>query len=134
MSLETDLRTTLLADGTLAGLVGSRIYPSLAPQGAPDPYITFERVGANRPVSFAGAVALIEPRVTYTVHAATRDVCRQIVDRVVAVLHVFRGLAGSTQIRSAVVDSESESIAIPTGGSEDAVYQARVDVNVWQIT
>lgn len=134
MSLETDLRSELLGDAPLVALIGGRLFPSLAPQGADRPYITFERTSTSRPTSFAGAVALAEPRIVYTVHAASRDICRQIVDRLVAVLQVFRGLAGSTQIRRAVVDGESDSITPPTGGNEEPVYVARVDVLVWQVT
>ena len=50
MSIEATIYSTLTADATVAGLVGSgsptvyRVYPNLAPDGVAVPYITYEMV------------------------------------------------------------------------------------------
>lgn len=36
-------RTRLLADPEMAGLVGVKIFPSVAPEGTPSPFIIYER-------------------------------------------------------------------------------------------
>lgn len=45
--IEVDVRTHLLADSTIAGLVGDRIYPNLAPLDAAFPNIVYSPVDEN---------------------------------------------------------------------------------------
>jgi Protein of unknown function (DUF3168) len=54
MSLESEILALLSADATLANLVGTRIYPALAPQGAPLPYVVYSRT-AGRNLGTLGA-------------------------------------------------------------------------------
>lgn len=42
MNVESDIVALLKADSTVAGLVGTRIYPELAPQTATLPYLVYQ--------------------------------------------------------------------------------------------
>lgn len=55
MSLETELRARLVADGTVAGLVGTRIYALILPQDPTLPAVTYQRISGPRLQSLDGA-------------------------------------------------------------------------------
>ena len=67
MSLETSIF------GALSALVGGRVYPDVAPDDTPTPYITYQQVG-GRSVSFVDSTAPNKKnaRVQINVWAATR--------------------------------------------------------------
>lgn len=131
MSLETDLRTLLLADNTLSGLISTRMYPDLAPQEADRPYVIFRREGAARFLHSEGANTIQQPRIVFEVFASSRSVCRQVADAIIDVLHGLRDLVGSTYVRRAEVDDEADLSVAPVGGDEDAIYSTRLPVLVW---
>ena len=47
MSIEQTLYDTLRNNGTVAGLVGAKIYPSVAPDGAAVPYVTYQLISSE---------------------------------------------------------------------------------------
>jgi hypothetical protein len=47
MSIEQTLYDTLRNDGTVAGLVSTRIYPSVAPDNAAVPYLTYQVISTE---------------------------------------------------------------------------------------
>ncbi len=132
MTLETDLRAALIADGDFSTLVGSRVYPDIAPQEASRPYVVYQRVSARRPYANDGSRNLAQPRIVYTVEANSRDIARQIVARIVAVGETWQGTTvGSSKIRRTEIDDETDTVERPVGGDEEAVYEALIDVLVW---
>lgn len=48
MSASKALRARLIADATMTGLVGNRIYPGRAPQKTAMPYIVYHRISTVR--------------------------------------------------------------------------------------
>ena len=58
MSWLTDIIARLKANGTLAALVGTRIYAQVAPSDATTPYIVWERSSVTRVDSHDGASGL----------------------------------------------------------------------------
>ena len=48
MSIEQTLYDTLRNDSTVAGLVSTRIYPSVAPDNAAVPYITYQVISSEQ--------------------------------------------------------------------------------------
>lgn len=56
MSIETDLVTHLKADSAVSALVGTRIYPLMAPQNVANPYITYQVINDNSNQCLGGSV------------------------------------------------------------------------------
>lgn len=50
MNVEQEIKTLLLADGTVSGLIAMRLYPMLMPQGVTLPAISYQRV-ATAPIN-----------------------------------------------------------------------------------
>jgi len=48
MSLETGLYSALTGDGTVSGLVSTRVYPEVMPQGVTYPAISYQRISTVR--------------------------------------------------------------------------------------
>jgi hypothetical protein len=63
MSLETGLYAALAADGTVAGLVGTRIYPGIMPQGVTYPAISYQRISTVRTNMLSGVDDFTQVRI-----------------------------------------------------------------------
>lgn len=63
MTFTADLRAHLLADATIAGLVGERIYPVVRPETSPLPAITYQIVTDDAMTSLSGLCGLSNVRV-----------------------------------------------------------------------
>ncbi len=48
MSVETDFRGYLINDAMVSGLIGTRVYPLMMPQGFTLPAVTYQRVSSDR--------------------------------------------------------------------------------------
>jgi len=56
MSIESDLYTHLKNDSGVSDLVGTRIYPLMAPQNVINPYITYQVISDNSKQCIGGSV------------------------------------------------------------------------------
>jgi len=56
MSIESDLYTRLKDDSGVSALVGTRIYPLMAPQNVINPYITYQVINDNSNQCIGGSV------------------------------------------------------------------------------
>jgi len=56
MSIESDLYAHLKNDSGVSALIGTRIYPLMAPQNVIDPYITYQVVNDNSKQCIGGSV------------------------------------------------------------------------------
>ena len=63
MTLETALRSYVLADATVAALAGTRMYPRRLPQGPTLPALVYQRVDTRRLHDFDGPDGLPRARV-----------------------------------------------------------------------
>lgn len=63
MSLETDLRVRLAADGAVSGLVAARIYALVLPQKPTLPAISYQRISGPRIQNLLGATGRAVARI-----------------------------------------------------------------------
>ena len=71
MTIETDLYATLAADGTVAALVSTRIYPHPAPPGAAKPLISYFMVSGTREHTLPGVANMKRKLMQINCHADT---------------------------------------------------------------
>lgn len=63
MSMEADLFTLLSGDATIAAIVGTRIYPVIAPNSAVAPFLVYNVISGQAVSTFSGASGYVKKRV-----------------------------------------------------------------------
>lgn len=71
--IEEELRTYLLADATIAGLIGTRLYPDILPQSPTMPALAYSVAGGVSVHSTDGASNLAGPRFQVDCWGATKN-------------------------------------------------------------
>ncbi len=121
MSLETALRTYVLADATVAGLAGARMYPRKLPQGPTLPAIAYQRIDTRREHDMAGPDGLPRPRVQVACWAASVAQAADLAAAVMERLDGYRGAWGSVQVQSCLCVGERDLDDPETGRSAVAL-------------
>jgi hypothetical protein len=134
MNAARDLRTYLLADTTLAGLIGTRMFPGAIPQSADMPAVAYHQVSAGHLGSLGGIVAPGEVRIQLDSHAATRLVANQVAAAIVARLGDLSqagptkiGGTSGTPVCDVEVSGPRDDEQPPGDGSDNWQYIASVD-------
>ena len=111
MTIETDLYATLAGDSTVAGIVGTRIYPSVAPESAALPRIDYMNVAGSRINTLPGVSDMIRKRLQINCHALTYAAAKSLSAAVIAALEgdgylelEFDLYDATTQTHTAIVD------------------------------
>jgi hypothetical protein len=108
MSVSTDLRAFILADGTVAGLIGTRLYPLTLPQAPTLPAMSYQWISGQHFNAMDAPSKLSGPRVQFTCWAATYLQAEAVVEALRKRLNGFRGMAGATEIQGAFMESERD--------------------------
>ena len=105
MTVETEIRTRLAADGTIAGLVGTRIQPVNLEQSVTYPAISYNKVSAPRVHNLAGVAGRAFARISYNSWAETYVGCQTLAAAIRASLDGFQGTLTTT---TCVITLENE--------------------------
>lgn len=130
MSVASDLRSFLLADATLTGLVGLRVHPAILPQSGPFPAITYQWTSGTRYQTSDGPVGLSRPRIqldcwaeTYLQAEAVFEALRRRLDGFVGVM----GGSPGTPVQGVFFESERDGPYEP----EAKLYRRSADFFVF---
>lgn len=142
MGFNAALRLHLLTNSTLAGLVGNRAFP-IGEEGPSRttydttnyPFLTFQRITAERPRKLSGASGIARPR--YQIDCLSLDADQVVVmaecvrDR----LDGFRGVMGSglntVFVNGAELDTDDDSPVPRANDSELFVFKRELDFLIW---
>jgi hypothetical protein len=108
MSVDSDLKARLVADGTINGLISGRVYPDILPQGPTYPALTYFRVSGPRLYHLRGASGRSTPRYQIDCWAETRLGARVLAEAVRASLSGFHGFMGTTKVGYLRLDNETD--------------------------
>jgi hypothetical protein len=134
-SPETVLRSALVASANVSALVGSRIYPILAPQTAALPFIVWRRSGISREHTLAGPMGVSTVSVEMQLLAATYEQARELADRCRLVLDGYGATLNNTEVKHVSLEQESDDFVQLAGGDLPPVYQVTQTYNIlWQET
>jgi hypothetical protein len=134
-SPETVLRSALVASASVSELVGSRIYPILAPQTAALPFIVWRRSGISREHTLAGPMGVSTVSVEMQLLAATYEQARELADRCRLVLDGYGATLNNTEVKHVSLEQESDDFVQLAGGDLPPVYQVTQTYNIlWQET
>ena len=117
MSLETGLYTALTSDSTISGLVNSRIYPEIMPQGVKYPAISYQRVSTVRTQMLSGVDDFTEVRVIIDCWDDSYSGVKAVADAVKSALDGVTVL-GAQSIQHCIMDGMSDLSQID-GDRED---------------
>lgn len=132
-SPETVLRSALVSDPAVSGMVGSRVYPLLAPKSAVLPFVTWRRAGITREHTLAGPMGMPNVSVEVQSFASTYEDVRKLADVVRKVLDGYGGTVNNVEVRNVSLENESDDFVQLAGGDLPPVYQVTQTFNVlWQ--
>lgn len=144
MTIEEAVLAYLLADATVSGLVGDRIFPIQLPQKITSsgssisttlPAVTYEIFANEEEHILSGLVGFAETRIQFLCHAdtfrAATAVCRAIKNSGIV---NFKGITGGVDIRGVRVDSGIRTYAEqPTDGNQTVRYLAELDLTFFHL-
>jgi len=127
-----DLRTYLLADSTLAALVGTRIYPGSLDQGCTLPAVAMWTISRGHDVSLSGVVEAGEARIQLDAHAATRAAADAVAAAIVARLKTLSAacpttIGDGTAVCDVDIEGPRDDHERPADGSADWEYISSLD-------
>lgn len=130
-SPEAVLRSALAANATVAGLIGTRIYPVLAPASASLPLVTWRRSSIQREQTLSAPMGMPRVTVEYSIYGTTYENAREIADAMRVVLDGYGGVSGTTQVNQTSLENESDDFVTLAGADLPPVYQITQTYDVW---
>lgn len=129
--IEEATRDILVADSTVTGLVSTRIYPQVLPQGATLPAIAYQMVSSAREHAHDGAAQdLSRPRLQWAAHAATYSAAKAVAKAVRDALAYYHGSTGGIKIDAVLFENEIDDF-IFRDDEQASTYVVIVDAYVW---
>lgn len=130
-SPEAVLRSALVANGTVSGLIGTRVYPVLAPATASLPMVTWRRTGINREQTLGAPMGVPRVTVEYSIYGTTYEQAREVADAMRVVLDGYGGTADNTTVRQTSLENESDDFVTLAGADMPPVYQITQTYDIW---
>jgi len=127
--IEAELYAYLTAQSSITNLIGSRIYPDVAPQGASIPLVVYSKQSTDRQVTLKRSVGICTARIQLDVFGSSRTVCETIVEAIRLAVDGFHGNWGTTFIHLCRLDSEQVGWDLETA-KETGIHRATVDLVV----
>lgn len=90
----TALRGRIIADADVAALVGTRVYPTIAPQNAALPYVRYQVVSDPRPENLQGYDGARVSRVQIDVFSSSYVAGRDLANKIIAAVATPATAAG----------------------------------------
>lgn len=130
-SPEAVLRSALTASTAVTTLIGSRIYPVLAPSSAALPLVTWRRTGIQREQTLGRPAGMPRVTIEYSIYGTTYENAREIADAMRVVLDGYGGSDGTTQVNQTSLEDESDDFVTLAGADLPPVYQITQRYDVW---
>lgn len=121
MSIEEDLYAYMSTYAGLTELVGTRIYPLVAPQNVQKPYCTYQKISTGRQYSHSGYSGLQRPRMQVSCYAETYSQAKAVAAQVVAAVEAWS--AANARVQAALQENEQDFY-----DEETKLYYVPVDI------
>lgn len=131
MTLEEAIYGLLAADAGVSGVLGARIYPDQAPQGATMPYCVYSEADRASTMTMDGPVSLDAWTMTLEVEADSKASVRRAAQAIRNKMLGFRGVVSGLTIRGIFDQSETGSLEIPNIADERGVFAVAQDFTIW---
>jgi len=110
MAIEADLRTHLVNDSTVNGIVGDRVYPLRLSQGYTLPAISYQRISGDRAKDISGSIGHAQPRIQVDCWTNSYSDLKDLAEAVRKALDRFQGdLGGGSYVQHVSLEGETET-------------------------
>jgi len=133
MSIESSLRSYLLADSDISALVGDRIYPMTLPANSELPAIVYQTISNTREQVMNHKSGIAHPRIQLTCWCDTYSEVKNLAEKVRLRCDSIIGTVGSDDALMMIVDDMSDVIDIRPTVETNRKYGVRVDVVIWYL-
>lgn len=135
-SPEAAIRSVLVADADVARLLGTRIYPVIAPASAAVPFGTYRRSAVQRQHSLSGPTGVVTVILALDLYAESYEAVRDLADRCRRALDGWGGTSPeSVEVNNVSLDNEADGFAQLAGGEAPPLYSVSQTYSIlWQET
>lgn len=98
MSLESDLRAYVIADATVAGLIGARMHPNVLPENGVFPATVYKRVMGITEQSHDGSSQLKHPHYQFDLYTRTKADIDTMLTALERLFLGYSGTMGATKV------------------------------------
>lgn len=134
-SPESVLRAALVGNGTVVALIGTRVYPVIAPATAALPFVTWRRVAVKRQQTLGAPMGLAITSVEYSIYGVTYEQAREVADAMRQVLDGYGGTANNTEVKQTSLEQESDDFVTLAGAELPPAFQITQQYDTfWQET
>lgn len=133
-TIEEALRTVLIGNVGVSALVGTRVYPVVAPQGASLPAVVYQRISANRQHHLQGPSGLTQVRMQFTAIATTYSAMKALANALRQALDGYRNTVSGVFVQAVLSAGEREQFigeTVQSGAEADMTYSTQLDMLVW---
>ena len=132
--IDSALRTILLADATISGLVATRIYPNVAADDAgSNPYLVYYRGELSPLTNYKGQSGTCSVRFQIQAWSPTYSTVLTLGKAIRDALDAYSagGVVGGVTILGVCIEDETGSYEPPVKKNDQGVHASAVDVVVW---
>jgi hypothetical protein len=135
-SPEAAVRSALVDNATVAAIIGTRIYPVIAPASAAVPFATYRRSAVQRSQSLAGPTGVTTVILALDLYAESYEAVRELAEVCRLALDGYGGLTpDSVLVNNVSLDNEADGFAQLAGGESPPLYSVSQTYSIlWQET
>lgn len=130
MSVETELRTVLLADAAVAAAVGTRVYPWLRIEDTTLPAVVYTMRRSEAEQALAEQATLAKSTIRYECVATTLAAARDIAEKVRQAIAGTTGTLGGVGRLAVRFISLEDQFIDPFDGSGDGLFSSTAEFEV----
>lgn len=130
-SPERVLLNALVSSTAVTSVVGTRIYPLLAPASSALPFVVWRRTGIERSQTLGLPVGVPRVSVDYTVIATTYNQAREAADAMRRTLDGYGGSVENTVVEQVSLENEVDDFVTLAGADQPPSYSVTQSYDVW---
>ena len=123
----------LAGDAAVSALVGTRVYPNVAPQNTAYPHIVYQLINVSHIEVLAGSFGNARSLVQVSCRSHDYDEARDLAEKCRLVLQGYAGTAASIEISGVNLVDDRDIYDPPRLADEPGTYGVQLDFAVWNI-
>jgi hypothetical protein len=131
--MEQAIIAKLLATGSVAAIVGTRVFPGSRPQASALPALVFNRISGAPVYTDDGEAGLAESRIQIDCWAETYSVSKALASAVKASLSGFVGASSGVTVQNILIITERDRRESGSNAPE-YLYRVNLEFSVWHET
>lgn len=117
----------------LLPLVNGRVFPLLAPQQAPVPFIVYSEISYFAAHHMGGVTRLAATDVQWDVYGDRHQQAREVGEALTTLLDGYRGLTNGVDIRATFVRARRTTLEDDQAGGQVLYYRVSLDTEIWHL-